>query len=318
MSKYRYNREIAKRFVSEERLPIPILGEDFFEYHLTLYEDKFKAYTKYMELLSVIDEKFNGSDSEFLDYFYNIRETFITKVKEMEPYITFNTTNMNAFSVEQIKNVRFRELYNEECIGKSFISVDLKKANFQAIKYFDKNNVYGNTYEDLVGKFTDLDYIRNSKYFRQVVFGQLNPSRQQTVEKFLIYKVINHLMTYYGVTTDDIVTIKADEIILFDLPHLKHISNPNDIKSNTWVDVKIERFALNGYNFFSNKENRKRFTFYYKHQMDTLNGIPLQYHAMAFKLFYGMEISEMDYHFNYENIDCRFMDTFRIEKINKK
>lgn len=313
MTEYRYNRAIAQRFVSEEKLPIPILNDELFKYHLNLYEKKFHAYSKYMELLSVIDEKFNGNDSEFLDYFYKVREEFITKVKETEPYIRFNTTDMSEFAVNQLKNVCYRELYNEECVGKDFISIDLRKANFQALKYFDHDNIYGDTYEDLVGQFTDLDYIKNSKYFRQVVFGQLNPSRQQTVEKFLTYKVLNYLMLYYGITADDIVTIKSDEIVLFDKDAF--IPSAEFIKYSTGVVVKIERFTLYGYNFFSNNENRKRFTFYYKNPLDVLNGIPLHYHAIAHKLFYGFLPSENDYHFNYENIDCRFMDTFRIEKI---
>lgn len=312
MVEYRYNREIAKRFVSEEKLPIPILDGDMFKYHLDLYEDKFQSMTKYLELLDMIDSKFNGNDSDFLDYFYNVRENFIMNVKNSDVYNHFNTFSLNDFGVRQV-NTRFRELYNEENVGKGFISVDLRKANFQALKYFDRYNELGNTYEDLVGMYTDLDYIKSSKYFRQVVFGQLNPSRQQTIEKYLTMKVLDDLKLCYWVKDEDIVTIKSDEIVLFD--NIDRLPISDDIKCNTGVDVKVERFKLDGYNFFSNKENRKRFTFYYKDTSDSLMGIPLQYHAIAFKLFYGMDLIENDYHFNYENIDCRFCDTFSIEKI---
>ena len=43
------------------------------------------------------------------------------------------------------------------------------------------------SYEDWVKKFTDLEYIIESKYTRQVVFGKLNPSRQIKVENYMIF-----------------------------------------------------------------------------------------------------------------------------------
>lgn len=40
------------------------------------------------------------------------------------------------------------------------------------------------TYQDFIKKFTDLEYVAESKYTRQIVFGKMNPKRHITVEKY--------------------------------------------------------------------------------------------------------------------------------------
>lgn len=62
--------------------------------------------------------------------------------------------------------------------GAFFFSLDLKKVNYHVLKFYYPNLVLNtHTYEDFIGQFTEFDYIRKSKYIRQVIFGNLNPKK---------------------------------------------------------------------------------------------------------------------------------------------
>lgn len=74
----------------------------------------------------------------------------------------------------------------------------MKKANFTALRHYNKDIVGGkDTYEDFLGMFTDENYFKESKYIRQVIFGNVNPKRQITYEKFLMDKVLVKLLTVF-------------------------------------------------------------------------------------------------------------------------
>ena len=54
MAEWKY-KPLAQRFVSDYKLPIPIITEDIFKFHLNKYEEKYKSLTKWNDLLSLID-----------------------------------------------------------------------------------------------------------------------------------------------------------------------------------------------------------------------------------------------------------------------
>ena len=62
-------------------------------------------------------------------------------------------------------------LYSEETNGKFYVSIDLKKANFQALKFAGVLDDVD--YDHFMYKYGADEYIRNSKYLRQVIFGKM-------------------------------------------------------------------------------------------------------------------------------------------------
>ena len=182
-----YNRELAKRFISDYKLPIPLINEKYFFYHLGLYQEDYNSLEYYFELLDMIGKKYGGNCNKFLEDYYNVRDKIITTIVESEAFQKFNTMDMNVFTIKDRPNITSDDIYNNDNIGKFFISIDLKKANFQTLRNIDKDIVFGaDTYEEFIGKFTDLDYIKESKYARQVIFGKCNPKRHITAEKYFI------------------------------------------------------------------------------------------------------------------------------------
>jgi ribosomal protein S17E len=69
------------------------------------------------------------------------------------------------------------------------------------------------TYKDLVSKFTDVVPFIESKKIRQVIFGYLNPKRQQTIQKFMMNELFETLEKS-GFEKKRFLAACSDEIIL--------------------------------------------------------------------------------------------------------
>ena len=323
-----YNRELAKRFISDYKLPIPLINEEYFFYHLNLYQKDYGSLDKDYQLLDIINKKYDGDYNKFLEDYYNVRDKIITNVIENEAFQKFNTMDMSAFSIKERLNITSNNIYNQDNIGCFFISIDLKKATFQTLKNIDKDIVFGaDTYEDFIGKFTDLDYIKNSKYTRQVIWGKCNPKRHITAAKYFITQIYKKVIEEFPYLADKCVSLSTDEVI-FKVEFLKFtcFALRRDIKKIAKAigfDVHVEFFHLKGYNLVFKESRSVRKTFFMKDYFCTdgkfkLIGVPLQYHSICYKLYKGEDLSEIDYHFDYEGMDARFCEEFDIEEINGK
>ena len=324
-----YNRELAKRFISDYKLQIPLINEKYFFYHLALYQEDYNSLEYYFELLDMIGKKYGGNCNKFLEDYYNVRDKIITTIVESEAFQKFNTMDMNVFTIKDRPNITSDNIYNNDNIGKFFISIDLKKANFQTLRNIDKDIVFGaDTYEEFIGKFTDLDYIKESKYTRQVIWGKCNPKRHITAEKYFIIQIYKKVIEEFPYLYDKCVSLSNDEMI-FKVDFLRYndkltcFSLKKDIQTiakEIGFDVHVEFFHLKGYNLVFKESRSIRKTFFMKDYFCTdgkfkMIGVPLQYHSIAYKLYKGKELSEIDYHFDYEGMDARFCEEFDIEEI---
>ena len=324
------NIDLKKRFVNDYNLPIPIIGNgENFKYHINLYEEDFNTLTLYNKTLNEIKEKFDNNVNEFLDNYYKVREDIIQTITKSEAFQRFNGMDMNIYSIKNKGNITSNNIYNQSNIGKFFISVDLKKANFQVLNKIDKEILLNSdSYKDLIEHFTDSEYIANSKYFRNVVFGMMNPKRHITAEKYFIMQIYKKVIEKFPYLADKCVSLSNDEII-FKVDFLQYndkftcFSFEKDIQTiakEIGFDVHVEFFHLKGYNIVFKESRNVRKTFFMKDYFCTdgkfkLIGVPLQYHSIAYKLYKGKELSEIDYHFDYEGIDAKFNEEFEIEEI---
>ena len=219
-----YGNEIAlrRRFVKDYNLPINVVDSPYFDYYMETYDWFPKK--EYQSLVEEIDTRFDGNINLWLEEYSKIRDEIITKIENSEEYKMFNEIDLKSFphpcmkTVVTLKNAPDLNIYNQSSVGKTFISIDLKKANFQALKYINPNIVFNaETYEDMIDMFTPErnEYFRTSKYTRQVIFGKLNPKRTITVEKYmmsLIYDTINECIEK-EFTECKLVAYKSDELI---------------------------------------------------------------------------------------------------------
>lgn len=325
-----FNKELCKRFVSDNNLPIPVLtDEDKFFYYIDLYETMYGSRTLWNELCSEIEKNFMGDSEVFLEHFYRVRDAMIMDILENPKYYDFNNANLNEYKVcDELKNVPHGNVYNCDNVGKMFLSIDLKKANFQALKFFDKSLVRdADNYTEYVKKYTNSEYIANSKYTRQVVFGKCNASRQITIEKYLMSKFYE--MFTYSDSVLKLVRFNNDELIfeitegrVKDTPFLlESIANYVENTSiDSGIDVSYSIYTLGAFCLHSEKKNEDRKPFYILY--NSLNcdyifkEVPQTYHAIVYKLINTLEITKDDYYFRYEGLDAYIDDYFTLKLIN--
>ena len=245
-----------RRFVKDYNLPINVVDSPYFEYYMETYDWFPKK--EYEDLVNDIEIRFGGNVNLWLEEYAEIRDEIITTIENTDAYRDFNTCDMKQWEIpKELKNFPDMNIYNQSSIGKTFISIDLKKANFQALKWVNPDIVLdSDTYEDLIDSWGyDSEYMRTSKYTRQVIFGKLNPKRTITVEKYVMSKVydviINDKMNFIGEYDAKLVAFKSDELIfevLVENPvvgseqlfqYMKQI-----IKDNVGVDVHIDLFKV--------------------------------------------------------------------------
>ena len=332
-----FNLDLCKRFVSDNNLPIPILHDkEKFDYYLDLYENLYHSRSLWESLCNEIDTKYNGDINEFLNTYYIIRDKMITDILENEKYQEFLKVDMSKFNVtEDLKKFPKGNVYNLDNIGKCFLSIDLKKGNFQAIKYFDKSIVKNkDTYEEYVGHYIDSKYLQGSKYTRQVVFGKCNASRQIAIEKYLMSKFYESFNDKVGVlklerfNTDELVFEVIDYHELSQdvkLMLLNYIANIVENAANySGIEVSYNVYTLKSACLYSEKNDKERNPFYVlineqqgeqKKWDYKFKEVPLAYHALCYKLWVGKELIPTDYYFRYEGLDAYIDDKFTLKII---
>lgn len=238
---------LKKRFTHDFKIPVTIFEDQYWNWCIDLFEIGYQAKTKWNKLLNLIDSEYSGDIIDFLTDYKNHRETMIQWVKENEDFKKFNSSkDFRKFQLSQeLKQVGRANIYNEDNIGKRFISIDLRKANFQVIAYVtglsykiypvDIDEIYLDWIKSLFPESSNgmIDYLYNSKYTREVIFGNCNPSRQITVERWLVSKAWKY---EEGLRP---VQLGSDELVLEVLDGKDHqIHVPGDI------DARVEDFTL--------------------------------------------------------------------------
>lgn len=212
---YKTILSFRRRFVKDYNLPINVVDSPYFEYYMETYDWFPKK--EYNELINDINKRFDGNINKWLEEYGEIRDKIITTIENSEAYQEFNLMDMKIWDIpKELKNYPDINIYNQSSIGNTFISFDLKKANFQALKYVNPEIIFENdTYEEMIDDFVGYgsEYLKTSKYTRQVIFGKLNPKRTITIEKYVMSKVYEVIKPYFRENEVEFIAFKADELI---------------------------------------------------------------------------------------------------------
>lgn len=245
-SKERINQRFAKDF----NLPINIFRDDMFEYYHQLYLNDFWPEEEWVALNKEITEEYGGNMEAWLQHYAEVRDRIIRDVEESEDYKHFNLIDMNAYAVPmQFRNIPDRNIWNEESCGKWFVSFDLRKANFQALKRCGV--IKENSYDEFIDKYDKSFYFKKSKYTRQVIFGKLNPKRQTTVEHYMMSNLLGLInepgFEELSYKNAKVVAYKSDEVVYeVNDPIAESILNNyvDIIKAKFDIEVHIECFLV--------------------------------------------------------------------------
>jgi len=325
-----FSNQLKNRFISDYNLNmIQVLQSPYFEYYLDLYEPYNQARTKWNKLVLLINEHFNGNEHLFLEEYAKQRDNIITSIEKSETYKEFNIFDMSAYNG---LNVAFHKLpkssvYIESNNGKKFISIDLRKANFQGLK-FHNNELVNNTesYDEFIESYLGtnhplLKYFQESKYSRQVIFGKLNMSRNITIQKSImesVFESLSDLMEEYS-TVLKYYSFSTDELII-------EVLHPSDIPEiiqemyyliNNKANVKIQYYKLELVNFLTS--NNSTLSVYLKDNIvpfvdgKEIMCCPTTYFSQVYKLLNEREIEENDMIFYYEHQLAKFLTPLKIK-----
>lgn len=325
-----FNIRLAYRFVDDYKLPVAIcVDESNFMYELSLYENDFNALSLWNKLNDYIDTEFNGDSDMFLEKYLKIREDIIQYIHNHPNFQKFvdDKTNLHNYNkVGSIKNPVSKSIYNQENIGKSFISIDMKNANFQMMQLIGV--IEEPTYFDFISRFCDgymAEYIASSKYTRQVIFGQACPKKTIALEKSKVIDLYNHII--YNNYDSELVCINSDEIIIT----VSDNDNENEMFTNlvqaietvssTDIKYRVEKFTLSGYEYHVQSGDGKlhKLGEFYKRSCDAngkYKGIPLTYHKILYKLLKNTELNDVDKIIMHEKCKVMLLDDIIVNEIN--
>ena len=313
---------LKKRFCKDNNVNIQIFTEPYFMERIELFGYK----KEYENFCNFIETNFNGEEEKYLAKYNEIKDEIINYIKNSSAYKHLNfIADMNTFKVDKFPNVSMNgDVYKIPNIGREFVSVDMSKANFSALVHYGKatNTNFFTSYDfdKFMELFTDISHIKKSKYIRQVVFGNCNPKRQVTYEKYLICKFLEHMLNSLGLDNSCIKVICSDEVVLdvtnLDSRKIKEMENyvkiHNEFEDN--VPLHFEYFKLGKFtntNAFVKKiyksvDNKEEFTLKEK------CASPLEAPFIK-RLLKGEDSEDVDCLFVYENKVARLLKPLKIE-----
>ena len=302
--------KLKERFVRDCKIPIRLYAEPYFTERLELLDKYYGTLEKWKAFCTEV-EKF-PNEEEYFAMYNTTKESAMYFIKTSQGFDNFNKLDMNQFAIKN-KNLPSKDIFKPSNIGKTFISLDMKKANFSSLKAYDPT-IFDNaeTWEDFIRKFTDSEYIVNSKYIREVIMGNCNPSRVITYEKHITDTILTKLIAA-GINIEDVVFFSNDEIIIdINSDPLVILAHIEEVLPDVEVPIRIEQFKLSAV-----KKNNKIIG-YIKELVDGTYDFKCfnnQDLLLVMRNLQNEEIRQSDLVFENEGFLAKYIDTPKIEFI---
>lgn len=300
--------QLKKRFCKDCNVPITIFDNPYFYERLAALDVAFNCVEKFDWFCAEMRQFDNEQD--YFEYYNSIKDKMISDIKENQAYQHFNTdlSGKSETALDTLRaNVGKQNLYIENNDGKTFISIDMNKANFLAMNFYSKDIFGSDTWEDYVGKYTSSLHIQSSKYIRQVVLGACNPKRQIQYEHSLMLKLYLHIKNTLNDENFAAYSIGEDEILIeadkfrHPLDQLKEIitSCPSEIGSL----VRVEMFDLQKSGDYGWLK-----VIYDENQTVEFKCIDAEIIHQVVKHYYNIPITENDLVFRHNGRFARFLE----------
>lgn len=296
------SNSLKKRFCKDMNIPMQIYDEPYFSERIELLDPYYNTKSK-LEVFKQTLEKYNDENEYYKEY-DNVKEKAISYLKEN--LVDFQTVDFNKYKITN-QSFPSNNIYKETNIDKNFISIDMEEANFSCLKHFDKNIFPDvDNYKDFIKQFTDEEYFINSKYIRQVIFGNQNPKRQVTYQRYLMDNLLTKLLSI--VNKANIVNFSNDEIVI-------EINDEIDASKEMLFAVVKEHSKTENIRFTTEEFMlKKAYTGYKKVYVGHSKGCQVNFKGLnsidiiyAIREYENKEVEENDKVFLYENKLAKFL-----------
>ena len=143
--------KLRTRFCKDVGVNIKCVTDaDLFKERLTLCNEKIqKAYVDFVEQVLRL-----GGEQEFFEYYNTVKESVMNYIKEQPKYNEFISCDINRLYHYPKSDYSGKGVYKEGNDGRKFLSIDLVKGNYTAMRYFSKDLVANtNSYEEFISSF---------------------------------------------------------------------------------------------------------------------------------------------------------------------
>lgn len=236
---------LRKRFCKDTGLPINVMSAPYFRQRLELF-DAMNAYENYFDMT----QHYTNEDKSYLDYYDSVWDSVVKYIRSSDVFELFNTMDMNTYANATHKNIPSGDVYKQPNVSKTYISIDMVKANFTCLVHFERKTPFskqietdGYNYDSFMRRFTDNDFIIKSKNIRQIIFGKCNTSRYSTYQKYMMSTVIDALIEI-GVKLEDICSFRNDEIIIRMPTDGGLVNKIVNVANNTDFPLRTDIFTL--------------------------------------------------------------------------
>lgn len=302
--------KLKEKFCKDCNIPIRIYQEPYFTDRLKLYDRFYGTLEKWSIFVKELEKYSN--EQEYFEEYNKVKDAAINYIKSTEAYQKLNEEDMSKYAIK-FQGLQSKDIFHSSNDGRTFISIDMKKANFTSLHFYNKR-MFGNAenWEEFIGMFTENKHIINSKYIRQVILGNCNPKRHITYEKYLMDRILDIFKNHMGVGR--VVSLSNDEII-YDITDCEDKMKFYDMVKGTKIFVsiplKIECFTLhkivgtNGYYKEIYKENgQKEIEF---------KGLDNLYLPFVIRHFLEEEVTDSDKVFYHNGLLAQFVEVPEIE-----
>lgn len=324
--------KLKERFCKDCNIPLRLYQEPYFMDRLKLYDKFYGTMDKWNIFTSELVKYHCGQD--YLEEYNHVKDQAIEYIKSSWAYKMFNAEDMNNFKVTH-ERLPAKDIFKSTNDGRTFISIDMKKANFSALKYYGETIGYSmfgypgtvHMWEDFLCKFTSNDHILNSKYIRQVILGNCNPRKQVAYEKWIMDQVLSSLENNFMMGLLELVVFFSNAEIVFDVTGFKEksmdvIGSFSEkiryfLKENFSVPFRVELFTLHKINgtdgYFKEiytYSTHDGFAKEKEYEFKCLDNYMLPF---VLRKFQCEEITENDKVFYHEGLLSKFIEVPKIE-----
>jgi len=323
-----FQKKLRNRFCNS--YPIQVVHSPYFEERINLLNKQLKTRNVWDDLTYTLYRKFDGNVESLLNCYDETKQKIISSVRETKDFEDFNNMDMAKFSIPKYPNT---SLYTEINDGERFISIDLSKANFQAINFVNSNVLFNcGTYTEFINRYTDVNFFINSKYLRERIFGELNPKRTSTIEKYIIHLIITDVLSKVDWLNEhfDLFLVNNDEIVyklknkdnkvwetIEDSLLSSLVSLIFNNESTNGIIAKVEKFTLVKHQFEFACSDAK-LNVYQKciknKEVDLLYCCPNIFYTQVYKLINDIPLTENDLVFYNNHELAKFLNPLQYER----
>jgi hypothetical protein len=198
--------DFIKYFAETTKIPIPVPITELLNYYLDILDEYYGAKHAFDKLLK--DVRSAGSLGKYKQILSSVQTAvseFITSHSEFQELTKSNFDVPNV----SMKNT----IYNNVHAGFTFVSIDIKSANFRVIKEFCPT-MFPSEWTEFLKRYTDYESILNNKMFREILFGRIGATKKTQRYALIFVDEIDKALSGEDYYKDmEKVMCMADEIV---------------------------------------------------------------------------------------------------------